>query len=104
MYENNFFGKERDLIRAGGKLPQGEVTVAFQYTHQSKDYGGGGTARLLVDGNQVAEATFAHVPPARYSATETMDIGRDLGETVSKEYVGPFPFTGTLRDVVFEVS
>ena len=104
MYENNFFGKERDLIRSGEKLPQGDVTVAFHYDHQSKDYGGGGTAHLFVNGKEVAEAIFAHVPPARYSATETMDIGRDLGEAVSKEYVGPFPFTGRLMDVVFEVG
>jgi arylsulfatase A-like enzyme len=104
MYENNFFGKSRDLLRADSKLPSGDVEVAFDYTHESKEYGGGGTGRLLVNGSQVAQARFAHVPPARYSATETMDIGRDLGEAVSNEYTGPFAFTGELKDVVFELN
>jgi arylsulfatase len=104
MYENDFFGKERDLLRAGKPLPTGNVTVIFEYTHQSEEYGGGGTARLLVNGQTVAKGVFNHVPPARYSATETMDIGCDLGETVSTEYEGPFRFTGTLTDVVFEIG
>ena len=104
MYENSFFGRERDLLWAGVKLPEGEVKVAFHYTHESKDYGGGGSARLSVDGKDVATGTFAHVGPARYSATETMDIGRDLGEAVSHQYEGPFAFTGTLKDVVFEIG
>jgi len=104
MYENNFFGRECDLIRAGTRLPAGEVTVAFHYTHESQAYGGGGTGRLAINGNEVASLAFAHVPPARYSATETMDIGRDLGEAVSTQYKGPFPFTGTLKEVVFEIG
>jgi len=104
MYENNFFGKERDLLKAGKKLPPGEVTVAFDYTQESKEYGGGGTGRLLINGAKVAEAKFAHVVPGRYSATESMDIGRDLGEAVSTQYEAPFAFTGTLREVVFALS
>ncbi|MNN95026.1 hypothetical protein D3C81_2137670 [compost metagenome] len=52
----------------------------------------------------MARQAFAHVPPARYSATETLDIGRDLGEAVSRQYRSPFVFTGTLKDVVFEVG
>jgi len=104
MYENNFFGRERDLLRAGGTLPEGEVTVAFHYTHESTQYGGGGTGWLEIDGKEVARQAFAHVPPARYSATETLDIGRDLGEAVSRQYHSPFAFTGTLKDVVFEVG
>jgi len=104
MYENNFFGKERDLLKAGKKLSPGEVTVTFDYTQESKEYGGGGTGRLLINGKKVAEAKFAHVVPGRYSATESMDIGRDLGEAVSTQYEGPFVFTGTLKEVVFALS
>ncbi|HVJ39492.1 MAG TPA: arylsulfatase [Stenotrophomonas sp.] len=104
MYENNFFGRERDVLRSTQKLPEGEVTVAFHYTHESDEYGGGGSGRLLVNDKEVATGKFAHVPPVRYSATETMDIGRDLGEAVSSQYQGPFAFTGTLKDVVFEIG
>jgi arylsulfatase len=103
MYENNFFGRERDLIQSKATLPSGQATVVFEYTQDSKEYGGGGTGRLLVNGNQVGEGKFAHVPPVRYSATETLDIGMDLGEAVSNQYHGPNPFNGKLRRVTFEL-
>ena len=72
MFENNFFGKQRDLITSNIPLPTGRVVAVFEYTHTAREYGGGGTARLLINGAVAGEATFAHVPPARYSATETM--------------------------------
>jgi arylsulfatase len=103
MYENNFFGRERDLIRANGKLPTGNTTIVFEYTHEATTYGGGGTGRLFVNGSKVGEGKFAHVVPVRYSATETLDLGIDLGEPVSTQYQGPFPFTGKLKRVKFEV-
>ena len=103
MYENNFFGKERDLIRSKDKLPTGNVTAVFEYTHEATDYGGGGTGRLLVNGKQVGEAKFAHVPPVRYSATESFDVGMDLGEAASTQYEAPYPFTGKLKQVKFEL-
>lgn len=103
MYENNFFGRERDLIQSHETLPAGPVTVAFEYTHEAKEYGGGGTGRLFMNGKAVGEGKFAHVPPVRYSATETLDVGMDLGEAVSSQYHGPNPFTGKLKRVKFEM-
>ncbi len=103
MYENNFFGRERDVISSRDKLPKGNLTVAFEYTHEAKEYGGGGTGRLFVNGNKVGEGKFAHVVPVRYSATETLDIGMDLGEASSAQYHGPNPFNGRLKRVKFEI-
>ncbi|MGF9761872.1 arylsulfatase [Microvirga sp. 0TCS3.31] len=103
-YENNFFGKERDLITAPDRLPSGKTTVVFEYSHEGKEFAGGGSARLLVNGAEVARDRFAHVPPLRYSATETFDIGEDTGEAVSKQYEGPNPFTGKLDRVTIELK
>jgi len=103
MYENNFFGRERDVISSNDKLPTGNVTVAFEYNHEAKEYGGGGTGRLFVNGKQVGEGKFAHVVPVRYSATETLDVGMDLGEAVSTGYHGPNPFNGKLKRIKFEI-
>lgn len=104
MYENNFFGKERDLIKSDTPLPKGKVTVVFEYTHESKEYGGGGTGRLFVAGKKVAEGKFKHVVPVRYSATETFDVGEDRGEAVSEQYKGPFKFTGKIEKVVVDLK
>jgi len=103
VYENNFFDKERDVITSAQPLPKGNATVGFEYTHESTEYGGGGTGRLFIDGKQVGEARFAHVPPGAYSATETFDIGMDLGSAVSKQYQGPFEFTGTINHVKIDL-
>lgn len=100
MYENSFFGRERDLIKSNIKVPTGKkVTLKFEYRHTAKEFGGGGTGRIFIDGKQVGQMDFAHVPPVRYSATETFDIGNDLGQAVSTQYKNGFPFTGTIEEV-----
>lgn len=104
VYENNFFGRERDQIRSSSKLPAGHVTAEFRYTHEDKNYGGGGTGVLFVNGQEVGRKRFAHVVPARYSATETFDIGRDTGEAVSEDYPAPFAFTGKLDHVTIDIA
>jgi arylsulfatase A-like enzyme len=103
VYENNFFDKERDDITSSEPLPKGKVTVGFEYTQESKEYGGGGTGKLFINGKQVGESKFAHVPPGAYSATETFDVGKDLGSDVSKQYQGPFAFTGTIDEVKIDL-
>ena len=103
VYENNFFDKERDEITSSTALPKGKVTVGFEYKQESKEYGGGGTGKLFINGKQVGESKFAHVPPGAYSATETFDVGEDLGSNVSKQYKGPFTFTGTIDQVKIDL-
>jgi hypothetical protein len=39
------------------------------------------------------------VPPARYSATETFDIGEDTGEPSSTQYKDNFAFNGKIESV-----
>ena len=57
IYLNNFFGKHSDVLKANGHLPEGDVEVVFEYTRQSKQWAGGGSARLLVNGQEVAQGT-----------------------------------------------
>ncbi len=80
------------------------MTAVFAYTHESKQYGGGGKAQLFINGEHVGEGTFAHVVPSRYSATETFDIGEDRGEPVSEQYHGPFQFTGKLEKLRIDLQ
>ncbi|WP_433885746.1 arylsulfatase [Pseudomonas vranovensis] len=103
VYVNNFFGKHSDVLRADKPLPTGEVEVVFEYTQEVKQWAGGGTGRLLVNGKPVAEGKFAHVVPGRFSATETLDIGADLGSAVSEDYHGPFRFNGSFQPVQFNL-
>ncbi|MBC2693330.1 arylsulfatase [Pseudomonas kielensis] len=103
LYVNNFFGKKSDVLRSAAPLPVGEVEVVFEYTQEVKQWAGGGSARLLVNGKPVVKGTFANVVPGRFSATETLDIGADLGSAVTEDYHGPFRFNGSMQPVQFKL-
>lgn len=103
VYVNNFFAKRRDVLRSAQPLPSGEVEVVFEYSQEEKQWAGGGSARLLINGKSVAEGTFANVVPGRFSATETLDIGADLGSAVSEDYHPPFRFNSNMQPVQFKL-
>ncbi len=63
--------------------------------------------RLLgekVNGRNVGGGELENVVPSRFSATETLDIGSDLGSTVSESYVAPHAFTGKIDKVDIELK
>ena len=66
----------------------------------------GGPAKLFINGKLAGEGEIANVVPGRFSATETLDIGMDLGSTVTKDYhdKAPFAFTGTIKNVTVDLT
>jgi arylsulfatase len=95
IYEYNFFGKERTKIESSDKLPSGKVAVAMEYTQKTPD---------ISDPARGGSGGVKQVVPARFSATETLDIGNDLGSTVSESYKAPHSFTGTIEKVVIKLK
>jgi hypothetical protein len=67
----------------------------------------GGTHRLFVAGNPVAEDKLEHTAPMRFSGYAGMDVGRDNGlpDSPGKVYYlrAPFPFEGAIERVVFDI-
>jgi len=63
--------------------------------------GKAGTATLLVDGTQVGKADLKRTVPLAFTASETFDVGVDLGSPVSIDYFDrrPFAFTGKIEKV-----
>ena len=61
---------------------------------------------LKVDGQEVARTTVKRTVPAAFSASETFDVGVDLGSTVSLDYFErrPFRFAGTIHKVEVKLS
>ena len=59
-----------------------------------------------LNGKKVGEGKIAKQVPFIFSATETLDIGMDLGASVSGVYHNerPFPFTGKIEKVTFELK
>ena len=96
-------------MTSADKLPTGDVEIVLEYAQvpfRPFKETTGGMVRLSVNGKVVGQGEIPNVVIGRYSATETLDIGMDLGAVVSHAYhdEAPFAFTGTIKEVVIEVS
>ena len=103
-YTYNFFHESHYDVVSATVLPDGELELKMEYVHESEEFGGGGTSTLFVNGEKVGSGKVEKVVPVRYSATETMDVGMDLGAAVTKHYRGPFTYTGDLKYVQIDLK
>ena len=105
----NFFTRDYFKVASNQPLSPGGHVIVLDYRQKPfarfKDVTGG-SATLSVDGVKVAEGGIGAVFPGRFSATETLDIGKDLGSTVSRAYAGkaPYAFTGIIESVTVELN
>ncbi len=60
-----------------------------------------GTAIITVDGSEIGKAELKRTVPAAFTASESLDIGIDLGSTVAESYYErrPFEFDGVMESV-----
>jgi arylsulfatase A-like enzyme len=102
----SFMGVKIDTLSSPIVLPGGDVHVRFEFLADQPKPGTGGKTRLLVDGMPVVEGRLEHTVPMRFSGYAGMDIGRDNGRAVSMSYASrsPFPFTGMIDKVVFDLE
>ena len=56
---------------------------------------------LAVDGKEVARTSVKMTVPGLFSASESFDVGVDLGSAVARDYFerAPFRFDGTISTV-----
>jgi arylsulfatase len=84
-------------------VPEGKATVAATFAPDGSK-GGGGTLRLLVNGQPAGEGVLTR--SAFRHGLEPFEVGRDSITPVAPEYrgLGAFPFTGRIAKVAFEVK
>ena len=87
-------------------LPAGEVSVRMEFAADAPKPATGGEVTLFIDDRPVGKGRMDHTVPVRFSGYAGMDIGRDNGGVVDRSYEDrkPFPFTGTIKKVVFDVK
>ena len=87
-------------------LPAGEVNVRMEFAADAPKPATGGEVTLFIDDRAVGKGRMDHTVPVRFSGYAGMDIGRDNGGVVDRSYEDkkPFPFTGTIKKVVFDVK
>jgi len=98
-YDYNFLDGVHYVMESP-RLPRGETTLGFRFTHAGNF---AGTGELFVNGEKVDEVDMPHTHSATFSLSEPFDIGRDNGTRVTKLYTGAFAFDGELDRVVFEL-
>jgi hypothetical protein len=90
---------ERYVARSKDKLAPGRHRIEVDTTIAKP--GAPGEVVFKVDGKEAARATLHRTVPAAFTASETLDVGIDLGSPVSLDYFDrkPFRFDGTITSV-----
>jgi arylsulfatase len=90
---------EQYTARSAAPLTAGKHTI--EVVTDIERPGQAGTVRLAVDGTEVGRTELKRTVPAAFTATETFDVGMDLGSTVSLNYSDrrPFKFSGKINEV-----
>ena len=105
-YDYNFLGLQRFSIAATEPLAPGKSTLRFVFDYDGGGVGKGGTGKLFVNDQKVAEGRIERTQPVVFSADETADVGVDLAtpvvETIGSE--SRSRFTGRISKVTVSVE
>ncbi len=87
-------------------IPTGDVTVKMLFEIDEPKPGGGGRVTLWANDKQVGEGRLDHTVPIAFTSYSGMDIGRDNGLVADLDYEdkAPYAFTGTVKEVVFDLK
>ena len=99
VYEYNMMIIERYIARSKTKIVAGKHRIEVD-TMIAKP-GAPADVVISVDGKEVARTTVKRTVPAAFTASETFDVGTDLGSPVSLDYFDrrPFKFNGKIGKV-----
>jgi arylsulfatase len=84
-------------IAAPERLKPGKSVVTYEFTSRGGVYAGGEMV-ISIDGKRVAAGPIARTIASTAGIGETLDIGRDTGVPVSRDY-GPGAFPGVIDEV-----
>jgi arylsulfatase len=103
-YEYNLFIIERYTVRSKERIPAGKHQIVIDTSLPQP--GGPATIVITLDGDQVGTLTTKRSAPAAFTASETFDVGIDLGSPVSTSYSErrPFEFDGSIDRVEVRVK
>lgn len=104
VYLYNMLIIEQYEARSADPLPPGKHKI--EVVTEIDGPGESGVVIVLVDGREVAKATLKQTVPAAFTASESFDVGVDLGSTVSLDYMDrrPFGFDGTIHSMTVELK
>jgi len=99
--EYNAMTLNRYKIVSGSRIPIGKVRMEVEMDFDSKERMAPATLTLRVNGKEVGQGRIERSVPNVFTASETFDVGRDLGSPVALDYFdrAPFVFNGTINRI-----
>ena len=99
IFEYNLMIIDRSIAKSAEKIAPGKHTIVVDTMLKAPKPGAPADIVLSVDGKEVARTTAKMTVPAAFTASETFDVGTDLGSPVSRDYFErrPFKFVGRLK-------
>ena len=106
VFEYNLMIIDRSIAKSQEKLTPGKHTIVVDTALKAPKPGAPADIVLSIDGKEVARATVRMTVPAAFTASETFDVGIDLGSPVSRDYFErrPFKFDGKIETVRVELK
>lgn len=98
VLDYNAFG-DHTVLESGVEVPEGDVVVGVRLRRGD---GFHGTASVHVGGAGAGEVDLPLF--MRIMSSIGPSVGADAGSAVSDRYAAPYPYTGTLHEVVVQVS
>jgi arylsulfatase A-like enzyme len=101
VLEYNLMIIDRSIAKSQEKLAPGKHVIVVETMLKAPKPGAPADIALSVDGKEVARTTAKMTVPAAFTASESFDVGVDLGSTVSRDYYErrPFKFDGKISGV-----
>lgn len=99
VYEYNMMIIHNWSASSASKLAPGKHSIEVTTNVKDNKPGGPATVTLVVDGKEVGRTQLLGTVPAAFTASETFDVGVDLGSVVSLKYMhrAPFKFNGMIH-------
>jgi arylsulfatase len=99
VYLYNMMIIEQYTVRSARPIAPGKHTI--EVITRIAGLGKPGTVTIAIDGDEVGVVSLKKTVPLGFSASETFDVGVDLGSTVSLDYMErrPFEFEGEILEV-----
>jgi arylsulfatase len=104
VYDYNMLIIERTIAKSKGKIASGKHKIEVDTTIARP--GAAANVLVKVDGEEIARTTVMRTVPGAFTASETFDVGLDLGSPVSLDYFdrAPFKFDGKIEKVTVELK
>ena len=104
VFEYNLMIIERYIAKSKKRIGAGKHTIIIETTLTKP--GAPAEIVMTVDGTEVARMTTKRTVPLAFTASETFDVGIDLGSPVSRDYSErrPFEFDGAIEHVTVELK